>query len=87
MEARQISEYSQFNRLPQNGIDVRKDGNKNNMHHKVFIIDEKTIVTGSFNPTNNGDKNNDENVVIIEDPTIADLFVVEFWKVYGEAGS
>ncbi|MEK6863485.1 MAG: phospholipase D-like domain-containing protein [Nanoarchaeota archaeon] len=87
MEARQISEYSQFNRLLQNGIDVRKDGNKNNMHHKVFIIDEKTVVTGSFNPTNNGDKNNDENVVIIEDPAIADLFVVEFWKVYGEAGS
>ena len=84
MEARQISEYSQFNRLLQNGIDVRKDGNKNNMHHKVFIIDEKTIVTGSFNPTNNGDKNNDENVVIIEDSAIAEMFVQEFWRVYGE---
>ncbi len=54
------------------------------MHHKVFIVDEKIVVTGSFNPTNNGDKNNDENVVIIEDSAIAEMFVQEFWRVYGE---
>lgn len=85
MEVRQISEHSQFDRLLQNKIDVRKDGNKNNLHHKVFIIDEKIVVTGSFNPTANGDQRNDENVVIIEDEEIAKQFVEEFWKVYGEA--
>jgi phosphatidylserine/phosphatidylglycerophosphate/cardiolipin synthase-like enzyme len=84
MEVRQISEYSQFNRLLQNGIAVRKDGNKNNLHHKVFIIDEKIVVTGSFNPTGGGDERNDENLMIIEDEEIAQEFVEEFWKVYGE---
>ena len=85
MEVKQISEYSEFNRLLQNHIDVRKDGNKNNLHHKVFIIDEKTVVTGSFNPTANGDKHNDENVIIIEDEEIAKRYVEEFWEVYGES--
>jgi len=84
MEVRQISEYSEFDRLLQNKIDVRKDGNKNNLHHKVFIIDGKTVVTGSFNPTANGDKHNDENVIIIEDEGIAKLFTEEFEKVYAE---
>ena len=85
MEVKQISEYSQFNRLLQNGIDVHRDGNKYNLHHKVFIIDEKIVVTGSFNPSTNGDQRNDENVIIIEDEGIAKQFVDEFWKVYGES--
>lgn len=85
MEVKQISEHSEFNRLLQNQVDVRKDGNKNNLHHKVFIVDEKTVITGSFNPTANGDQRNDENVIIIEDEEIAKEFVEEFWKVYGDA--
>ncbi|MBI2125409.1 hypothetical protein HYU08_02535 [Candidatus Woesearchaeota archaeon] len=84
MEVRQISEHSQFSRLQQNGIDVRRDGNKNNLHHKVFIIDQKTVITGSFNPSANGDQRNDENVIIIEDGQIAQRFVDEFEKVYLE---
>lgn len=54
------------------------------MHHKVFIIDEKVVVTGSFNPTAGGNERNDENILIIEDEAIAKRFVEEFWKVYGE---
>lgn len=87
MEVKQISEYSEFNRLLQNQIDVRKDGNRNNLHHKTFIIDEKTVITGSFNPTANGDKNNDENLIIIEDEEIAKRFMEEFEKVYSESTS
>ena|SRR3989338_6982806 len=87
MELKQISEYSEFERLLQNQVEVRKDGNKYNLHHKVFIVDEKTVITGSFNPTANGDQKNDENVIIIEDDAIAKEFVEEFWKVYEEAAS
>lgn len=84
MEARQVTKYSVFKVLEYQGMDVRKDGNKQNMHHKVFIIDEKTVVTGSFNPTAGGNERNDENIIIIEDEEIAQRFVQEFWKVYGE---
>ncbi len=84
METTQISEFSQFQRLKQNGIPVRKDGNSHNLHHKVFIIDGKTVITGSFNPSANGDKHNDENVFIIENEEIATRFKEEFEKVYAE---
>ncbi len=82
MEVKQIDKDSEFSRLVKNGVDVRKDGNKYNLHHKVFIVDEETVITGSFNPTNNGDKKNDENLVIIKDKEIAGKFVEEFWRMY-----
>jgi len=50
-ESRNTGKYSQYKRLKDFGIDVRKDKNKGMMHHKVFIIDEKIVVTGSYNPT------------------------------------
>jgi phosphatidylserine/phosphatidylglycerophosphate/cardiolipin synthase-like enzyme len=77
MEARQINKYSQFDRLLNNGINVVKDSNKNNMHHKVFIIDSKTVITGSFNPSNNADKRNDENILIIQNMELAGMFIDE----------
>jgi phosphatidylserine/phosphatidylglycerophosphate/cardiolipin synthase-like enzyme len=78
MEARQVSKYSVFELLDYQDVDVVKDGNKNNMHHKVFIIDEEIVITGSYNPTGNGNKGNDENVLIIYDDNIAELFEEEF---------
>ena len=78
METKQISQYSQFERLKHNGIKVIKDINPNNLHHKVFIIDGETVITGSFNPSANGDERNDENLVIIHDAEIAPRFLEEF---------
>lgn len=72
------SQYSQFKRLKDFGIDVRKDKNKKNMHHKVFIIDNETVITGSYNPTESGNSRNDENIVIIHNRQIASRFMEEF---------
>ena len=72
------NKYSQFTRLQEFGIKVRKDSNKYKMHHKVFIIDNQTVVTGSFNPTFSADTKNDENLLIINDKKIASAFLREF---------
>ena len=64
------------------GLDVKKDRNKGNMHHKVFIIDSETVITGSYNPTESGNKRNDENLIIIHDKKIAEKYLEEFGKVY-----
>lgn len=85
MEAKQVSKYSKFEQLLYNEINVLKDGNKYNLHHKVFIIDGKCVVTGSFNPTAGGDKSNDENVLIICDEELAQRFEDEFEIVWDEA--
>jgi len=52
------------------------------MHHKVFIIDNATVVTGSFNPSQNADTRNDENMLIIHDPSIAARFLEEFYRLW-----
>jgi len=81
-EKRQMSKYSKFNLLEFQGLDVKSDSNKYNMHHKVFIIDNETIITGSFNPTKNGDNRNDENILIIHDSRIARLYMNEFSELW-----
>ncbi len=51
---------------------------RSKIHHKVFIIDGKIVITGSYNPSRNGDENNDENIVIIHDENVASRFLGEF---------
>lgn len=81
-EKTQASQYSKYELLKFQGIDVKLDNNKYNMHHKVFIIDEEIVVSGSFNPTDNGNENNDENIIIIHDKVLASKFLDEFEYVY-----
>ncbi len=76
------TEYDPFRQV---GLDVRLDGNKGLMHHKVLIIDEQIVVTGSYNFSRSAEKRNDENVLIIFDPQIAKKFLEEFRRVYAQA--
>ena len=90
MEARQVTKYSQFERLSYQDIDVVKDGNKQNMHHKTWLIDtlspDCTIITGSMNPSAGGDTRNDENILIIKnDQELCKLFLEEYDRVRAEA--
>jgi phosphatidylserine/phosphatidylglycerophosphate/cardiolipin synthase-like enzyme len=79
------SPVSQFSRLRQAGIDVWKDGNPYNMHHKVFVIDRRVVIFGSYNFSRRAERNNDENFLIVEDPAMAALFEAEFARVYEQA--
>ncbi len=84
-ETRQESEFSEYEKLKYQNLDVHLDGNKYTMHHKVFIIDNKTVITGSFNPSAGGNTRNDENIMIIHSKSIATLYTEEFMEVYGAA--
>lgn len=48
------------------------------IHNKFCIIDDKTVIDGSYNWTVLAEKNNDENIVIIENGTAIDSFVDAF---------
>jgi uncharacterized glyoxalase superfamily protein PhnB len=85
-EKSQDNIYTEYEKLLGAGADVKWDKNPKNMHHKVFIIDEETVVTGSFNPTESGDTKNDENVLIIHDKDVAAKFMKEFWNVWNYDG-
>ena len=76
------SKYSEYARLKRVGADVKRDGNSGIMHHKVIIVDDKTVITGSYNFSKNANKSNDENVVILHDnPEAARLYLQEFQQV------
>jgi phosphatidylserine/phosphatidylglycerophosphate/cardiolipin synthase-like enzyme len=82
------SDFSYYGELRDSGIgniSVRQDGNSRIMHHKVIIIDRETVLFGSFNFSNSANDSNDENIVIIHDPTFTSFFVEEFEAVWGEA--
>jgi len=75
-EKSQISKYSQYIRL---GGFI--DNCSCNMHHKVFIVDDTIVETGSYNPTANGNRYNDENILIIRDKGISRRFAEEFESI------
>ncbi len=81
------TEYSEFGRMKKQGLDVWQDGNPYTLHHKVFIIDDQTVVLGSLNFSNNADESNDENILIIHNADIAGQYVAEFQRVYEQAQS
>lgn len=70
--------YSQYGKLKQLGLPVYQDGNPYIMHHKVIIVDEKTVAFGSYNFSAAAESSNDENILIIDDPALAARFVQEF---------
>ncbi len=77
--------YSEYGKMKKAGLDVWQDGNPYLMHHKVFIIDGKTVVLGSFNFSQNAETENDENLVIVDDASLAAQFQAEFARVYDQA--
>lgn len=79
------TEYSEMGRLQRAKLDVLKDGNPYLLHHKVFIIDGRTVIVGSFNFSDNAQNQNDENLIIVDSPDLAKLFEAEFLRVYATA--
>jgi phosphatidylserine/phosphatidylglycerophosphate/cardiolipin synthase-like enzyme len=51
----------------------------------VIVIDERTMITGSYNFTGSAEHDNDENLVIVYDPALARAYLGEFQRVYAQA--
>ncbi|MFN8534574.1 MAG: phospholipase D-like domain-containing protein [Dehalococcoidia bacterium] len=75
------TQFSEFRRLQEAGIEVYQDGNPYIMHHKVIVIDERIVLTGSYNFTDNAERSNDENLLFIEDAGLARKYIEEFNRV------
>lgn len=65
-------------------IDIKIDGISGKLHEKVIVLDQETVIFGSFNFSGNADKSNDENLLIVHDPAFAKLFMAEFQKVFDQ---
>jgi phosphatidylserine/phosphatidylglycerophosphate/cardiolipin synthase-like enzyme len=87
METEQVNSNigTEFDPFKQAGLDVLRDANEGLMHHKVMIIDENTVILGSYNFTNSAETKNDENLIVIYNEEIAAQFMVEFQRIHAQA--
>jgi hypothetical protein len=66
------------------GQNFRQNGEGSMLHHKTMIIDQgypdsdPMVLTGSHNWSSSADNRNDENILIIHDETVANIYFQEF---------
>ncbi len=75
---------SDIEKLSRAGLNVRIDRTRHHMHHKFAIIDNKTIITGSYNWTRSAEQYNHENVLVTNDKIVTAKYIKEFdelWKI------
>ena len=75
-------QYSQSRFLVQKGIKTRISSNNYIMHHKFAIIDNRILLTGSYNWTFSANNRNDENLMIIDDLEIIEIFQNQFINLW-----
>jgi phosphatidylserine/phosphatidylglycerophosphate/cardiolipin synthase-like enzyme len=87
METEQVNSNvgTEFDPFKQAGLDVLRDANEGLMHHKVMIIDENTVVLGSYNFTNSAETRNDETLIVVYNEQIAAQFLAEFQRLHSQA--
>lgn len=87
---RSTGPYSEFFKLTSaDSINiVLADNPDGKFHHKVFIVDptlpDGFVITGSENSSSNGDRTNDENVIIIHNDKVAKAYFAEFRRLFGQ---
>jgi len=87
METEQVNSNigTEFDLFKQAALDVLRDGNDGQMHHKVMIIDESIVILGSYNFTNSAETKNDETLIVVYSKEIAAQFMAEFQRIHSQA--
>jgi phosphatidylserine/phosphatidylglycerophosphate/cardiolipin synthase-like enzyme len=65
------------------GVSLKLDGSHHTAHNKTMIIDNQTVITGSFNFTKHSEKDNAENLLVIHDHALAEKYTAN-WKAHDE---
>jgi len=77
------SEPDQFkkeiNYLARSGVEVHVDSAHTLAHNKVMVIDGETVITGSFNFTYAAEHRNAENLLVIQNKTLAEQYAAN-WR-------
>jgi phosphatidylserine/phosphatidylglycerophosphate/cardiolipin synthase-like enzyme len=68
--------------LSKAGIDCRLDRTTAHMHHKFAIADNDLLLTGSYNWTRSAATENDENIVVTNNPRLVRSFAGKFEEMW-----
>jgi phosphatidylserine/phosphatidylglycerophosphate/cardiolipin synthase-like enzyme len=63
-----------------------RQGRGSKMHHKFVILDQQTVLTGSYNWTHESENENQENLLILRDPYPVQVYTAEFEALWLGAG-
>jgi phosphatidylserine/phosphatidylglycerophosphate/cardiolipin synthase-like enzyme len=55
-----------------------RDGAESKMHHKFAILDNRLVITGSYNWTFASESLNHENILLLREPQLVNTFSQEF---------
>jgi phosphatidylserine/phosphatidylglycerophosphate/cardiolipin synthase-like enzyme len=73
-KSQRTQKYSSATFLSNSGIPTKIDAAHAIAHNKVMIIDNETVIAGSFNFTKAAENNNTENLLVIHDRRLAGLY-------------
>ena len=64
--------------LSKMGIAVKMDSTPDHMHHKFMVVDDRAVITGSYNWTQSAARYNHENILLTEEDKVVGSFSKEF---------
>ena len=67
------------------GVGTPRLARGDKLHHKFAVIDNKTVITGSFNWSPSAAHTNDETLLVIHSPQLAKHFTREMDRLWGGA--
>jgi phosphatidylserine/phosphatidylglycerophosphate/cardiolipin synthase-like enzyme len=68
--------------LAEAGVQVAVDSSPSHMHHKFALVDRSVVVTGSYNWTRAAAVENQENIVVSDQPRLVRRFADEFERLW-----
>jgi phosphatidylserine/phosphatidylglycerophosphate/cardiolipin synthase-like enzyme len=78
-KSQETEKYSSADFLLHAGIPTQIDAQHEIAHNKIMIIDDQTVLTGSFNFTRQAETHNAENLLVIGDVELAAEYTLN-WK-------
>jgi len=75
---------SDIYRMNKKGIPIKVDRSANHMHHKFAIVDNKHLISGSFNWTRSATHHNQENIIVSNDKDLIAQFSEQFELLWGK---
>jgi phosphatidylserine/phosphatidylglycerophosphate/cardiolipin synthase-like enzyme len=82
-KSQRTEKYSEADFMVHAGIPTAIDAKHAIAHNKVMVIDGATVITGSFNFTKAAEENNAENMLVIQDATLAGKYA-ENWSAHAQ---
>lgn len=78
-KSQETEKYTSATFLANSGVPVRIDDDFAIAHNKIMILDEETVITGSFNFTKAAEERNAENVLVIRGNKDLAKFYLQNW--------